>query len=54
MNPMMFLLLLGIGICFSNLFSIIMPLLFIFVVAMVFVAKAKKLLKEVFGQEYEE
>ncbi|MBK8808370.1 MAG: isoprenylcysteine carboxylmethyltransferase family protein [Bacteroidales bacterium] len=54
-NPMyigMFLLLLGIGICFMNIISILLPFLFIISIHFVFVLKEEKLMTEVFGQEY--
>lgn len=54
-NPMycgMFLLLLGIGICFRNVFSILAPLVFLFIIALFFVPKEEQLLLESFGQEY--
>jgi protein-S-isoprenylcysteine O-methyltransferase Ste14 len=54
-NPMyvgMFLLLLGLGICFMNLFSVLIPLVFILIIHFVFVKKEEKLLFDSFGQEY--
>jgi len=54
-NPMylgMSLLLLGIGICFGNLFSMIIPLIFAVVVSIVTIPKEEKLLDETFGEEY--
>lgn len=56
-NPMyfgMFILLLGIGICFRNLFSLITPFVFIIMVAIVYVPREETLLSDVFGQDYEE
>jgi protein-S-isoprenylcysteine O-methyltransferase Ste14 len=54
-NPMyvgMFLLLLGLGICFMNLFSILIPLGFILTIHFVFVLKEEKLMFDSFGQVY--
>jgi protein-S-isoprenylcysteine O-methyltransferase Ste14 len=54
-NPMyigMFLLLLGIGVCFRNMFSILIPVLFMILIHFVFVLKEEKLMFDVFGQIY--
>ena len=54
-NPMyvgMFLLLLGIAICFGNLFSLITPLGFLLIIQFSFIPKEEKLMFDVFGQEY--
>jgi len=54
-NPMyigMFLLLTGIGICFGNLLSILVPFIFILLVHFVFVLKEEKLMAQEFGPEY--
>jgi protein-S-isoprenylcysteine O-methyltransferase Ste14 len=54
-NPMyvgMFLLLLGLGICFMNLFSILIPFGFILILHFVFVLKEEKLMFDSFGQVY--
>ena len=56
-NPMyvgMFILLLGIGISFRNLFSILVPFLFLIMVAVFFIPKEEKLLEETFGEEFNE
>jgi len=54
-NPMyagMFLFLMGTGICFRNLFSMLTPFGFIIIVYLVFVRIEEKLMTETFGQEY--
>ena len=54
-NPMyigMFLLLLGIGICFRNLFSILIPFIFLVLIHFVFVLKEERLMFDEFGQAY--
>lgn len=54
-NPMylgMFLLLLGAGICFINLFSLLPPIAFLLIVEFYTIAKEEKLMTEVFGEEY--
>jgi protein-S-isoprenylcysteine O-methyltransferase Ste14 len=54
-NPMyfgMFLLLLGIGICFGNVVSIIIPFIFISLMNFIFVSKEERLMYESFGEEY--
>lgn len=54
-NPMyisMFLLLLGIGFCFRNIFSILTPFVFIILIHFLFVLKEEKLMLEAFGQDY--
>lgn len=54
-NPMyagMFFLLLGVGICFRNLFSILMAIGFILVMQFVFIPEEEKLMHESFGPEY--
>lgn len=54
-NPMylgMFLLLLGLAVCFMNIFSIIVPFLFIIAMNYIFVKKEEKLLFEAFGLIY--
>jgi len=54
-NPMylgMFLLLLGIGICFRNLFSILVPFVFIALIRILFISAEERMLLETFGQEY--
>jgi protein-S-isoprenylcysteine O-methyltransferase Ste14 len=54
-NPMyggMFLLLLGIGICFMNVFSIVTAFLFLLIVGLFFIPKEEKLLFDSFGQQY--
>ncbi|NJK97416.1 MAG: isoprenylcysteine carboxylmethyltransferase family protein [Bacteroidales bacterium] len=54
-NPMycgMFLLLLGIGICFRNIYSILVSFIFLFIMALFFVPKEEKLMIESFGQNY--
>ncbi len=54
-NPMyigMFLLLLGIAICFCNLFSLMVPFTFIILMHFVFVLKEEKLMLGEFGQNY--
>lgn len=56
-NPMylgMFLLLLGLGFCFGNLFSLITPLLFILLMHFIFVLKEEKMMEQEFRQEYQE
>lgn len=54
-NPMyigMFLLLLGIGFCFGNVFSILTPFVFLLLIHFIFILKEEQLMFEVFGQEY--
>jgi protein-S-isoprenylcysteine O-methyltransferase Ste14 len=54
-NPMylgMFLLLLGIGICFMNLFSLLSAFLFLLVIYFSFLPKEEKMLLDRFGQKY--
>lgn len=54
-NPMyigMFLLLLGIALCFRNLFSVLIPFLFIFITMIAYIPKEEKLMQESFGQKY--
>lgn len=54
-NPMycgMFLLLLGISICFRNLLSIMVPFLFLLSIQMIFIPKEEKMLLEKFGEDY--
>jgi protein-S-isoprenylcysteine O-methyltransferase Ste14 len=54
-NPMyggMFLLLLGIGICFRNIFSILIPVIFVVLMHFLFVLKEERLMSDVFGQAY--
>jgi len=54
-NPMyigMFFLLLGIGLCFRNLFSLIIPFLFLFITHIAYIPIEEKLMEEKFGEEY--
>lgn len=54
-NPMyigMFLLLLGIAVCFANLLSMLAPLGFILAIHLIFIPKEEKLMHEAFGNEY--
>jgi protein-S-isoprenylcysteine O-methyltransferase Ste14 len=54
-NPIylgMFIMLIGIGICFGNLFSIIMPFGFIIIIRLMIIPKEEKLMFEAFGQDY--
>lgn len=54
-NPMyigMFLMLLGVGICFGNLFSILIPIAFIVLIHFLFVLDEEKVMLETFGQVY--
>ena len=54
-NPMyigMFLLLLGAGVCFMNLFSILTSVGFLLLMQFVFIPKEEKLLFQKFGQDY--
>lgn len=54
-NPMyigMFLLLLGIGVCFANLLSMLAPLGFILAIHLIFIPKEEKLMQEAFGNKY--
>jgi protein-S-isoprenylcysteine O-methyltransferase Ste14 len=54
-NPMytgMFLLLLGIGTCFMNCFSILTAFGFLLLIQCVFIPKEEKLMVEAFGEEY--
>ncbi len=48
----MFLLLLGFGICFRNIFSIAVPFVFLFIIAVYFIPLEEKLMKKAFGEEY--
>lgn len=54
-NPMyigMFLLLLGIAVCFANLLSMTMPFGFIVSIHLIFIPKEEKLMNEAFGNQY--
>lgn len=54
-NPMyigMFLLLLGIAVCFANLLSMLAPLGFILAIHLIFIPKEEKLMHEAFGNQY--
>lgn len=54
-NPMyigMFLLLLGLGICFRNLFSILTAFGFILLINFTFILKEEKMMTETFGKSY--
>ena len=54
-NPMyigMFLLLLGIAVCFANLLSMLTPLGFILAIHLIFIPKEEKLMHEAFGNQY--
>jgi protein-S-isoprenylcysteine O-methyltransferase Ste14 len=54
-NPMymgMFLLLLGLGVCFSNLFSMLTSFLFLIMMQILFIQKEEKLMLESFGERY--
>ncbi|HBL74981.1 MAG: hypothetical protein A2W90_06580 [Bacteroidetes bacterium GWF2_42_66] len=54
-NPMylgMFLLLFGVAVCFTNLFSIITAFSFLLLMHFVFIPKEEKLMFETFGDEY--
>ncbi|MBN2820093.1 MAG: isoprenylcysteine carboxylmethyltransferase family protein [Bacteroidales bacterium] len=54
-NPMyigMFLLLLGIAVCFMNLFSILAAFCFLGIIRIVFIPKEERLLTSVFKQDY--
>jgi protein-S-isoprenylcysteine O-methyltransferase Ste14 len=56
-NPMylgMFTLLLGIGICFGNLLSMITPFGFIFAIHFIFIPKEEKMMQDTFGEQYSE
>ena len=54
-NPMymgMFLLLLGFGICFRNLLSILVPFVFAASIRILFITAEERMLSETFGQHY--
>ena len=54
-NPMytgMFLLLLGIAICFENIISICIPFVFIILVGIYFIPLEEKMMGKTFGKEY--
>jgi len=54
-NPMyigMFLMLLGTGICFMNLFSLLVPFIFILLIRIIFIPTEERLMNETFGKEY--
>jgi protein-S-isoprenylcysteine O-methyltransferase Ste14 len=54
-NPMyvgMCLLVLGVGICFTNLFAIFTPLLFLLLVHFISIPTEEKMMEEIFGQEF--
>ncbi len=54
-NPMyagMFLLLLGIAVCFGNIISICVPFVFIILLRMFFIPMEEKMLGNTFGKEY--
>jgi protein-S-isoprenylcysteine O-methyltransferase Ste14 len=54
-NPMyigMFLLLLGIGICFLNIFSILTPFGFILAINLLCIPREERMMFDTFGQEY--
>jgi len=56
-NPMyigMFLLLLGMGICFRNLFSVLSALGFLLVMGLFFVPLEERMMQDAFGEEYAE
>lgn len=55
-NPMyigMFLLLMGIAICFANLAALFSPFLFILMVSIIIIPKEEKMMQESFGETYE-
>lgn len=54
-NPMycgMFLGLMGIAICFQNVFSLIVPFLFLAIIRFFFIPLEEKMMTETFGQQY--
>jgi len=54
-NPMylgMFLLILGISVCFRNVFSIVAPFLFMLYINLIIIPHEETLMKKVFGDEY--
>ena len=56
-NPMylgMFLFLLGLSICFCNVFSMCVPFVFIIAVGIIFIPAEEKILEETFGKQYSE
>ena len=56
-NPMylgMFLLLLGISICFGNIISICIPFIFIILIAIIFIPVEEKMMGEIFGKKYQD
>jgi protein-S-isoprenylcysteine O-methyltransferase Ste14 len=56
-NPMyigMFLLLLGLGVCFLNIFSVLTAFVFLLLMQLVFIPREEKLMAEAFGKQYRE
>jgi len=56
-NPMyigMFILLLGFGICFGNLYSMVTALGFLLVMGLFFVPREERMMQDAFGEEYAE
>lgn len=54
-NPMyagMFILLLGFGVCFMNVFSIATSFVFLLIIHLVFIPKEEKWMYDSFGQQY--
>ena len=54
-NPMyagMFLLLLGIAVCFGNMISICVPFIFIILIRMIFIPAEEKMMENIFGERY--
>ena len=54
-NPLykgIFLMLLGISVCFRNMLSIVVSFLFIFLMMLIFIPKEETMLEEIYGEEY--
>jgi protein-S-isoprenylcysteine O-methyltransferase Ste14 len=54
-NPMycgMFMVLLGVSVCFMNVFSMLIPFLFIAIIRIAFIPVEEKMMCDVFGQAY--
>jgi len=48
----MFLLLLGIAVCFGNIISVCVPFVFILVVRIFFIPLEERIMEETFGEKY--
>jgi protein-S-isoprenylcysteine O-methyltransferase Ste14 len=56
-NPLyfgMFLFLLGISVCFRNIFSLLVPFLFILIIKIIYIPIEEMMLVDLFGQQYKD